>query len=189
MTNAIPSSLMQDVPSLAARALPPPQLRPGARFLLSHPAHLVALGFGAGLSPLAPGTCGTLWAWLAFHVMQLWLAPAAIGWIVLLALPLGWWACTVTARHMGIADPAAIVWDEILCFWIILWLVTPASLAGEFAAFLLFRYFDAAKPGPIGWADRRLKGFGWRGGFGILADDLVAAFCTLFVIAAWRHLG
>ena len=174
--------------------MPPSPLRPDARFLLAHPAHLVALGFGAGLSPVAPGTCGTLWAWLAFHVMQLWLAPAAIGWVVVLALPLGWWACTLTARHMGVADPAAIVWDEILCFWIILWLVMPASLAAQFAAFLLFRFFDAAKPGPVAWADRLFKrsrrpGIGWSQGFGILFDDLVAALCALLVIALWQRLA
>jgi phosphatidylglycerophosphatase A len=54
------------------------------------------------------------------------------------------------------------------------------------AAFVLFRFFDAVKPGPVAWADRLFKGFGWRGGWGILWDDLVAAFCTLLVIALWR---
>lgn len=178
---------MQDATRLAARALPSPALRPSVRFMLSHPAHLLALGFGSGLSPVAPGTCGTLWAWLAYLAMQAWLDPAAIAWIIAFSLPVGWWACTLTARHMGIADPTHIVWDEILCFWIILWLVMPAGWLAQLAAFGLFRFFDAAKPGPIGWADRCFKGFGWRGGFGIIADDLVAAFCTLLVVAVWRH--
>jgi phosphatidylglycerophosphatase A len=155
--------------------------------MLAHPAHTLALGFGSGLSPVAPGTCGTLWAWVAYLVMQLWLSPATIGCVIALSVPIGWWACTLTAQHMGIADPSHIVWDEILCFWLILWLVMPAGWLGQLAAFALFRFFDAAKPGPIAWADRYFKGFGWRGGFGILADDLVAAFCTLLVIAAWRH--
>ena len=44
--------------------------RPTLRFMLSHPAHAIALGFGSGLSPIAPGTVGTLWAWLAFLVLQ-----------------------------------------------------------------------------------------------------------------------
>ena len=177
---------MQDAATLAARALPP--LRPSARFLLAHPAHFIELGFGSGLSPLAPGTLGTLWAWLAFHAIDLGLGPDAIGWVLLLALPLGWWACTVTARNMGLADPTHIVIDEIVCFWLILWLVMPTGLIGQCAAFALFRLLDALKPGPIGWCDRAFKGFGWRGGFGILADDFVAAFCTLFLIAAWRQL-
>ncbi len=167
--------------------------RPSARFLCAHPAHLIALGFGSGLSPRAPGTVGTLWGWAAFLVMQQWLSSATIGWVILASLPIGWWACTATARHMGIADPGSIVWDEIVAFWIILWLVLPGGLLAQVIAFGLFRYFDAAKPGPVGWADRLFKPSGsgsdtrWAAaGFGILFDDLVAAFCTLLVIALWR---
>ena len=162
--------------------------RPTAGFMLSHPAHVVALGFGAGLSPVAPGTCGTLLAWAAFLVLQHWLAPAQIGELIALSLPLGWWACSVTAGHLRSPDPSAIVWDEIVCFWIVLWLVMPAGWIAQLSAFVVFRYFDAAKPGPMAWADRRFKGMGWRGGFGILADDLMAAFCTLLVIALWRKI-
>ncbi|WP_313311229.1 phosphatidylglycerophosphatase A [Pulveribacter sp.] len=164
-----------------------PSPRPPRRFLFSHPAHFIALGGGSGLSPVAPGTVGTLWGWLAFLVLQLWLAPAALGWVVAAALPLGWWACTVAARHMGVADPGSIVWDEIAAIWLILWLAMPMGFWGQLAAFALFRYFDAAKPGPVAWADRLFKGFGWKGGLGIMLDDLVAAFCTLLVIALWRH--
>jgi phosphatidylglycerophosphatase A len=156
--------------------------------MLSHPAHLVALGFGAGLSPKAPGTAGTLWAWLAFTVMAPWLSAAQMGLLIGAALLAGWWACTVTAKNMRVADPGSIVWDEVVAFWLILWLLTPAGLASQLAAFLLFRFFDAVKPGPVAWADQAFKGFNARGGFGILFDDLVAAFCTLLTIAAWRFL-
>lgn len=156
------------------------------RFLLDHPAHLIALGFGAGLSRLAPGTVGTLWAWAAFLIIQHWLTPLEMGVLIAVSLLVGWWACTVCARHMGVADPGAIVWDEVVAFWLILWLVTPTTFWGQLGAFVLFRYFDAAKPGPVKWADKLFKGFGWRGGWGILFDDLVAAFCTLLVIALWR---
>ena len=62
----------------------------------------------------------------------------------------------------------------------------PTGLTGQLVAFVLFRFFDAAKPGPVAWADRHFKGFGTRGGFGIMFDDLVAAFCALLVIALWR---
>jgi phosphatidylglycerophosphatase A len=158
------------------------------RFLLSHPAHFIALGAGAGLSRLAPGTAGTLWAWAVFLLLQIWLTPLQLGVLIGVATLVGWWACTVTAQHLGVADPGAIVWDEIVAFWLVLWLVTPTSFGGELAAFVLFRYFDAAKPGPVGWADRLFKGLGWRGGWGILFDDFVAAFCTLLVIAIWRSL-
>lgn len=163
--------------------------QPTVGFMLSHPAHLVALGFGSGLSRVAPGTCGTLWAWIAFAAMQHWLDPGRIGEIILLSLPLGWWACTVTARNLRVMDPASIVFDEIVCFWIVLWLLTPAGWTGQLAAFLLFRLFDTLKPGPMAWADQYFKGVGWRGGFGILADDLAAAFCTLLVLAFWRHFA
>jgi phosphatidylglycerophosphatase A len=157
-----------------------------ARFMLSHPAHMIALGFGAGLAPKAPGTVGTLWAWATWLVLQNFLTPAMQGLLIALSLPLGWWACTLTARHMGIADPGAIVWDEFIAMWLILWLVLPTGFVGQLMAFALFRFFDAAKPGPVAWADQLFKGFGWRGGWGILFDDLVAAACTLLVIALWR---
>ncbi|MHB1249572.1 MAG: phosphatidylglycerophosphatase A family protein [Polaromonas sp.] len=160
--------------------------RPDSRFLLAHPAHFIALGFGSGLSRVAPGTAGTLWAWLSFLVLQRWLTPPQIGWLIALSVPLGWWACTVTAKNMRVADPGSIVWDEVLAFWLVLWLVMPASFATQGVAFLLFRFFDAVKFGPTAWADQTFKGFGWRGGFGILLDDIVAAFCTLLVIALWR---
>jgi phosphatidylglycerophosphatase A len=161
-------------------------LRPTARFLLAHPAHFIALGFGSGLSPVAPGTAGTLWAWLAFLALQRWLSPAEMGWLIAASVLVGWWACTVTAQNMQVADPSSIVWDEVAAFWLVLWLVTPAGFWGQLVAFGLFRFFDAAKPGPVGWADEAFKSFSWRGGFGILFDDIVAAFCTLMVIALWR---
>jgi phosphatidylglycerophosphatase A len=154
--------------------------------MLSHPAHLIALGFGSGLSPVAPGTAGTLWAWLAFTVMAPWLTAPQMGLLIAASLLVGWWACTVTAKHMRVLDPGNIVWDEVVAFWLVLWLVTPAGFWGQLVAFALFRFFDAAKPGPVAWADQAFKGFNARGGFGILFDDLVAAGCALLVIAAWR---
>jgi len=155
-----------------------------------HPAHWLALGFGSGLSPRAPGTVGTLWGWVSFLVINAWLGPAQWGWGILVALLVGLWACTRTAQHLGVADPGAIVWDEIVAFWIVLWLLMPAGFWAQAAAFALFRYFDAAKPGPVGWADRLFKlkpgqAIGWRQGLGILFDDLVAAGCTLLVVALW----
>ena len=156
------------------------------QFLKAHPAHLIALGFGAGLSRMGAGTVGTLWAWASFLVIQLWLSPMEIGIMIGVSTLIGWWACTLTAKHLGVADPGAIVWDEIVAFWLVLCLITPCGWLTQFAAVVLFRYFDIAKPGPVRWADQAFKGFGWRGGWGILFDDFVAAFCTLLVIALWR---
>lgn len=157
-----------------------------ARFMLAHPAHCIAMGFGSGLSRIAPGTVGTLWGWLAFGVLQLWLSTPQMGWLIAGSLLVGWWACTRTAQHLGVADPGCIVWDEVVAIWLVLWIAAPASWQGQLAAFALFRFFDAAKPGPVAWADRLFKGLGWRGGWGIIFDDLVAAFCTLLTLALWK---
>ncbi|MDE2401112.1 MAG: phosphatidylglycerophosphatase A [Burkholderiales bacterium] len=175
----------------AVEVLPP--RRPSVALLLSHPAHFIALGAGSGLSPVAPGTVGTLWAWLSFVVLQqVWgvgaQADVKWAWLLALGLPVGWWACTHTARSLRVADPGSVVWDEILAFWLVLWVLTPTGFKGQLLAFASFRYFDAAKPGPVGWADglfKRQPGqpIGWAQGFGILWDDLVAALCTLLVMA------
>jgi phosphatidylglycerophosphatase A len=170
--------------------------RPNYRFMLTHPAHLLGLGFGSGLSRIAPGTSGTLWAWLTFLVLSQWLGDAGWGVVIGLSLPLGWWACTVTARNLGVLDPGNIVWDEVVAFWLVLWLVMPTGLAGQALAFGLFRFFDAVKPGPVGWADALFHHvdpatdrYAWRkAGFGIMLDDLVAAGCTVLVIALWRFV-
>ena len=167
--------------------------KPTWRFLLSHPAHAIALGFGSGLSPKAPGTVGTLWAWVTFALLQPHLSD--LQWAVLIGVGtlVGWWACTVSAQHLALADPGAIVWDEIVAFWLVLWLVMPATLGAQLWAFGLFRFFDAVKPGPVAWADQLFKvrrgvPIGWAQGFGILFDDFVAALCALLVIALWRWL-
>jgi len=169
--------------------------RPSARFMVGHPARWIALGLGTGLSPVAPGTVGTLWAWAAFLMLEPHLGDA--GWALLIggALLVGLWACTRTARELGVADPSVIVWDEVVAFWCVLWLVMPAGWWLQLAAFGLFRFFDAVKPGPVGWADRLFKcqpgqAIGWAQGLGILFDDLVAAGCTLLTVALglalWR---
>jgi len=171
-----------------------PNVRPNARFMLSHPAHWFALGFGSGLSRIAPGTAGTLWAWASFLVLSRWLDEAQWGIVIALSLPLGCWASAVTAKHMNVLDPGSIVWDEIAAFWLVLWLAMPMGLTGQVLAFGLFRFFDAVKPGPVGWADALFHDVdpasdktAWaKAGFGIMFDDLVAAGCTLMVIALWR---
>ena len=167
--------------------------QPTLRFLLRHPAHVIALGFGSGLVPRAPGTAGTLAAWAAFVLLEQAFGP--LPWLLLLGLGLllGIWACTLCARHLGVADPGAIVWDEVIAFWAVLWFIAPAGWAAQLLAFALFRFFDAVKPGPVGWADRAFKpapggSSGWLQGFGILFDDLVAAACTLLLMLPTRVL-
>ncbi|KQW45745.1 MULTISPECIES: phosphatidylglycerophosphatase A [unclassified Roseateles] len=168
-------------------------VRPTLAFMARHPARWIALGFGSGLAPKAPGTVGTLWAWAAFAVIAPWMDD--LRWALLIGggTLVGWWACTRCAQHMNTADPGSIVWDEVLAFWLILWLIAPAGLLAQLIAFGLFRFFDAAKPGPVGWADRLFKGqrgghVSWGQGWGILFDDFVAAGCTLAVIALYRFI-
>lgn len=167
-----------------------PLVRPDTRFLFARVSHLIALGWGSGLSRHAPGTVGTLWGWAVFLVIDAWFAPGDLTWALVIAgvLLVGWWASVATVRRCGVQDPGYIVIDEIVAFWLVLWLAMPMGLMGQAVAFALFRFFDAVKPGPVGWADRAFKGAGWRGGWGIMFDDLVAAFCTLLVIALWRFL-
>ena len=168
-------------------------IRPTAAFMWGHPARWIALGFGSGLSPKAPGTVGTLWAWLVAAVISPWMNDLAWALLIGGGTLVGWWACTRCAQHLRTPDPGSIVWDEVLAFWLVLWLIAPAGFVGQAVAFGLFRFFDAAKPGPVGWADRLFKSergapIGWRQGLGILVDDFVAAGCTLAVIALYRYL-
>jgi len=150
--------------------------RPRPGFVLSHPAHLVAFGFGAGLVPFAPGTAGTLLGWGIGRAMGD-LDPAVFLSIVLVLFLVGVWACQVTGRNLGIADHGAMVWDEVAAFLLILAIV-PRELEWQAAAFVAFRFFDIAKPPPIRVLEQR---FG--GGFGVMFDDLVAAGYTLLLLA------
>jgi phosphatidylglycerophosphatase A len=150
--------------------------RPSARFLLSHPAHFFALGFGAGLAPVAPGTFGTLVAWPLFWLMQPRLVPPIFLVVIAILFGIGIWICGRTGHDLGVEDHKAIVWDEIVAFLLVL-LFTPASVVWQIVAFALFRAFDALKPGPIRHIEAR-----FRGGFGVMIDDLAAAFFTLLCL-------
>ena len=155
--------------------------RPSAEFAFSHPAHSIAFGFGAGLVPFAPGTAGTLIAWPLGWALAGADAPVVFP-IIALLFVLGVWACELTGRHLGIADHGAMVWDEIVAFLLVLAIV-PRELAWQAAAFVLFRAFDIAKPPPIREFEHRFKG-----GFGVMFDDLLAAGYTLVVLAVIKRI-
>ncbi len=157
-------------------------LRPSWRFLLSHPAHLVAFSFGAGLAPVAPGTWGTLLALPVYWLVSARLEPVEFLLILVVLFVLGVWACDATGRALGVADHGGMVWDETVAFLLVLYFV-PATLPWQAAAFLLFRLFDILKPPPIRYYDRTLKN-----GFGVMFDDLIAAFYTLLVLAIAKTL-
>jgi phosphatidylglycerophosphatase A len=157
-------------------------IRPTAGFLLAHPAHFIALGFGTGLSPVAPGTIGTLLAFPLYAVAAQWLGPPMLALAIAALFLLGIWACGRTGRDLGVADHGGMTWDEIVAFMAVL-LFTPAGLWWQALAFVAFRFFDIVKPPPIRWLDRNVKG-----GFGVMLDDLVAAFYSLLVLAAALRL-
>ena len=152
-------------------------MKPNLRFLLSEPAHFVALGFGSGLWPKGPGTAGTLAGWLLFPFIHAPLSDPLFGGLLLACFLFGILACERTGSALGVADHGAVVWDEIVAIWLVLWL-TPATLAWQATAFVVFRFFDIVKPQPIRWVDERT-----RGGFGVMLDDLLAAGYTLLVLA------
>jgi phosphatidylglycerophosphatase A len=157
---------------------------PGLRFVFGHPAHLVAFGFGTGLARFAPGTFGTLFAFVLWWLFGSSNDPLLALGAVALLFAAGIWACEVTGRDLGVADHGGMVWDEVVAFLLVLVLV-PAEPAWQAAAFVLFRFFDIVKPPPIREAERRFKG-----GFGVMFDDLIAAGYTLVVLAlAKRVIG
>lgn len=136
--------------------------------LLTQPIHLVAFGFGAGLVPKAPGTAGTLIAVLPAWLLAPWPLQTKAALVAVLFI-LGVWICGESARRLQSHDHPAIVWDEIVGF-LATCLVLPSDPLWMLVAFVLFRFFDIAKPWPICDLDHRL-----RGGIGIMLDDIVAA--------------
>ncbi|MSQ52830.1 MAG: phosphatidylglycerophosphatase A [Betaproteobacteria bacterium] len=157
-------------------------VRPSGQFLLSHPAHFLALGFGTGLAPVAPGTVGTLLGFPVYWMLAWWFGPGEILIAALAMFVVGIWACQRTGDDMGIADHSGMVWDEVVAFVVIL-VFTPPGLFWQAFAFFAFRFFDVLKPPPIREADRR-----WKGGFGVMFDDILAAGYTLLLIALAKRL-
>ena len=171
------------------------EVKPNFKWVFQNASRTIAFGFGSGLSPVAPGTAGTLWAWAAFLVGEYFFSTEDFLWIIGGGILLGCWICGQVSEELGKKDFGGIVWDEIVAFWLILIFIMPTSIWMQAIAFALFRFFDAMKPGPIGIIDRHFKNTAsdsaqrstylqiiWRG-FGIVIDDLVAAFCTLLVMA------
>src|SRR5882672_12930438 len=157
--------------------------RPDWRFLFRSPWHLIALGFGSGLPRFAPGTWGTVFAWVSFFVLDRWLDDTGWAILILAGFGVGAAAAQRAGVRLGIIDSGHIVIDEIVAFWLVLWLLPErASIGLAVLAFVLFRMFDIAKPAPIKRLDARIKN-----GLGVMLDDVVAAFYTLLLIAIyWR---
>ena len=156
--------------------------RPNVEFAFSHPAHVIAFGFGSGLSPRAPGTAGTLAAWPIGWIAAGVMPPALFAALIVFLFGVGVWACSVTGRHLGVEDHPAMVVDEMVAFLLVL-AILPRDLSWQAAAFVLFRAFDIVKPAPIDWFERR-----FHGGFGVMFDDLLAAGYTLLMLALLKRV-
>ncbi|MDR3212878.1 MAG: phosphatidylglycerophosphatase A [Azoarcus sp.] len=150
--------------------------------LLRHPIHLVSLGFGSGLSPVAPGTAGTLAAWLLYPLLRAPFSETAFLVLILICFVAGVYVTGRTGQALGVPDHGAIVWDEMVATWLVLFF-TPPGLIWQAIAVALFRLFDIVKPPPIRQADARFKN-----GFGVMFDDLLAAGYTLLALAALVEL-
>lgn len=158
------------------------EMLPTWRFILRNPVHFLAFGCGAGLFPGAPGTAGTVLAFPLFWYLGPRLMPLEFLLLIAGLFVLGIWMCDKTGKALGAHDHSGIVWDELVAFLLVLDF-TPNTLLWQALAFLLFRAFDVLKPPPIGYFDETV-----RNGFGVMLDDLIAAFYTLLCLAFWKTL-
>lgn len=145
------------------------------RNYLKNPVHFLALGFGSGLLPRAPGTFGTLAAipvyWSLSHLSMAWYLA-----VVLLLSVAGVAICEYTSRKLNVHDHPGIVFDEIVGYLLTM-VALPVDLGWMLAGFIAFRFFDIVKPWPISWLDKSVKG-----GFGIMVDDVLAALMAWLVL-------
>lgn len=142
--------------------------------------HFLAFGCGSGLARHAPGTFGTLLAipiYLGLSHLPAWLYAVT----VVAAFALGVWICATVSDDLRVHDHAGIVFDEFVGYWITMFLM-PATWPWVLLGFGMFRLFDIWKPGPIGWCDRNFKG-----GFGIMLDDVAAGVAACLALHALRH--
>ena len=132
----------------------------------------LAVGFGSGLAPVAPGTFGTLVA-VPLVALLMWGGHIWLLLFAVLAAVGGIYICGRTADDIQVHDHKAIVWDEIAGYAItMLW--APLQWQALLLGFVLFRVFDIAKPWPISFLDKNI-----HGGLGIMLDDITAGILAL----------
>jgi phosphatidylglycerophosphatase A len=158
----------------------PVPFQPDLNLIYSHPAYLIAFVGGIGLIPFAPGTMGTLAAFPLFWLFNHYLSPVLFLLLIDIMFIAGIWACGLSGKALGSPDHGGMVWDETVAFLLVLYF-TPVDWVWQLVAFILFRLFDIAKPQPIRYYDSHLQG-----GFGVMLDDILAAFFTLLCLAGWK---
>lgn len=148
---------------------------PTPKGFLYHPAHCIALGFGAGYMPKMPGTAGTLVGILLYYPIAS-LSLSVYFLLTTIFFFIGVYLCHITTQHLGVHDHSAIVFDEIVGFLVTMYAV-PNDWRFILLGFVLFRLFDILKPFPIGWLDRRVTS-----GWGIMLDDVLAGLYSLLIL-------
>lgn len=163
------------------------KVRPTWRQMCAHPWYILGFGFGSGLSPIMPGTVGTLFGWFSYAALTAFFpnvfTPIVWGGLIVIGFFVGIVVCQKTGDMLGVSDHGSIVWDEIVAIWMVMLFIMPCDWKMQLIGFLIFRVFDMGKPPPIGYFDKKLKG-----GFGVMFDDLLAVLYTLLVIALGRVL-
>ncbi|MFL0810827.1 MAG: phosphatidylglycerophosphatase A [Agarilytica sp.] len=152
-----------------------------AKLVFRSPQMFLAFGLGSGLSPVIPGTMGTLAA-VPFYIVMAQLPIYAYAVILLLAYFLGNYLCDFASKKLGVHDHGGIVWDEFVGFWLTMFLV-PFQWQYLVVGFVLFRFFDMLKPWPISWVDKHAQG-----GFGIMIDDVLAGVAAWLCLQLWIAL-
>jgi len=152
------------------------------KWMAKRPVRIVALGLGSGLLRPAPGTWGTALGWLLWVLVVSRLSDVGIAFVLLAAFAYGCWACHQVGKELGRADDGSMVWDEIVAFWLVLWLM-PENLGIQALAFVIFRFFDIVKPPPIRYFDKKFKN-----GLGVMWDDILAAAYSLLILAVLVRL-
>ncbi|MFH0352377.1 MAG: phosphatidylglycerophosphatase A [Chromatiales bacterium] len=148
---------------------------------LRHPAHLLALGFGTGCAPLAPGTAGTVFGVLVYLALQ----AVPVLWYLVVTVVLfgvGVLVCHRAAEALGSHDHPAIVWDEVVGYLVAM-TAAPDGWVWIVFGFVLFRAFDIFKPWPIRTIDARVSG-----GVGIMLDDAAAGLYAFLVMQVTGYL-
>lgn len=158
-------------------------------WVFSDPGRFMMFGLGSGLIRPGSGTWGTCLAWVLWNFAAPGANDLAIGIFLFVSLVYGCWAVDRVTQELGVQDHVGIVWDEFVAFWLLLWLIpfcvpiaSPNGWVSQVVAFVLFRLFDTIKPPPIKVVDARFKG-----GMGVMADDLLAAGYALLVMMVLAH--
>jgi phosphatidylglycerophosphatase A len=145
-------------------------------------AWVIATWFGSGLSPIAPGTAGSLAA-IPLYLVAVRGGRAGVAVAALAATAAGVWASTRVARRIGKKDPQVVVVDEVAGLLVTMLPFDSLSVRGLALGFITFRLFDALKPWPIRALERLPEGWG------IVLDDVAAGAASAGVMAAVRSAG